>query len=442
MVRIGLMASPKSLLNRRELMAGLGAAALLPIWPGSGSAQGRATLALQARTDVLALRPGAPGTPVWSLGSPEVRFRRGDTIEVTLANELPQPVALNWRGLDGAASVESLTARAPLAVGAKETLQLPLRHAGTLLCDLTLLGDGQARPSRARAVVVRESEAVAVDRDEVFLVEDWRLRPDGTAIAPGIDPREAVSILTVNGRLSLDITVRTNERIRIRFINSCQRSVIAVKIENLDVLVMAIDGQPAEPFLARNGAMVLAPGGRVDAFVDVTAPAGTTSSIQVHDGREARPVGKLMVSNDPPVRATPLPPAPPLPSNGLPERLDLKSATRADLALGAPQGDWVPPANFAATAPPAFRTKARRTVVLALTNRGTIANVFHLHGHHFRLLDRLDDGWKPFWLDTLAIEPGRTERIAFLAEYPGRYLMESVATDWAAPRLVRWYSVE
>ena len=38
---------------------------------------------------------------------------------------------------------------------------------------------------------------------------------------------------------------------------------------------MAIDGQPAEPFQARNGALVLAPGGRIDAFIDVTAPAGT-----------------------------------------------------------------------------------------------------------------------------------------------------------------------
>ena len=100
------------------------------------------------------------------------------------------------------------------------------------------------------------------------------------------------------------------------------------------------------------------------------------------------------------------------------------------------------PANFAATAPPAFRAKTGRIVVLALTNRAAIATVFHLHGHHFRLLDRLDDGWKPFWLDTLAIEPGQTQRIAFAAEYAGRWLIESVATDWAAPRLVRWYSVE
>jgi FtsP/CotA-like multicopper oxidase with cupredoxin domain len=122
--------------------------------------------------------------------------------------------------------------------------------------------------------------------------------------------------------------------------------------------------------------------------------------------------------------------------------MELKAATRIDLPLGAPQDDWVAPAGLTARSAPAFRTKKGRTVVLALTNRGTVATVFHLHGHHFRLLDRLDDGWKPFWMDTLAIEPGQTQRIAFVAEFPGSYLIESVAADWAAPRLVRSYAVE
>ncbi|MGN8548150.1 multicopper oxidase domain-containing protein [Bradyrhizobium sp. 13971] len=125
----------------------------------------------------------------------------------------------------------------------------------------------------------------------------------------------------------------------------------------------------------------------------------------------------------------------------MPAQLDLKSAARFELTLGTPT-EWFRPADFKPSAAPAFQAKAGRSVVLALTNRGAIASVFHLHGHHFRLLDRLDDGWKPFWLDTLAIEPGQTQRIAFLAEYPGRYLIEQVATDWAAPRLVRWYSVQ
>ncbi len=205
---------------------------------------------------------------------------------------------------------------------------------------------------------------------------------------------------------------------------------------------MAIDGQPAEPFPARNGAVVLAPGTRVDAFIDATAPPGSTSSILLHDGKEPRPIARLIASNEPPIRTAPLPVAPPLPSNGLPAQLDLKNALRFDVALGGPQTDWARPATFAVAAPPSFRAKAGRTVVLALTNRAEIATVFHLHGHHFRLLDRLDDGWKPFWLDTLAVEPGQTQRIAFAAEHAGRWLIESTKTDWAAPRLVRWCSVE
>ena len=106
------------------------------------------------------------------------------------------PTVLNWHGIDGVPAAEPLAARAPLAPGAKETFVVPLRHAGTFLCDLRLLGDGQARPSRARALIVGESEPVAVDRDEVFLIEDWRLRPDGTAIAPGIDPKDTTPVYT------------------------------------------------------------------------------------------------------------------------------------------------------------------------------------------------------------------------------------------------------
>ena len=437
------MASPEPLLDRREVMAGFGAAALAPIWPTAGRAQARPALALQAKADSVALRPNALATAIWSLQGPELRFKRGETLDIAFGNELPVPAVLNWRGIDGVPAAEPLTGRPPLAAGGKEVLQLPLRHAGTFLCDLNLLGDGQPRPSRARALVVQESEAVAVDRDQILLIEDGRIRPDGTAMAPGAEPGDAVAVHTINGQTSLDLSARAHERVRLRIISGCQRSVIAIKLEGLEVRVMAIDSQPSEPFQARNGALMLPPGGRVDAFIDLTTPpAGSALAILLHDGKEARPIGKLTVSSEPPIRPAPLPPAPPLPSNGLPERLDLKNATRVDLALGGSPGDWVTPARFAATAPPAFRVKGDRTVVLALTNRAAIATVFHLHGHHFRLLDRLDDGWKPFWLDTLAIEPGQTQRIAFRAEYPGRYLIESVATDWAAPRLVRWYAVE
>jgi len=446
MVRIDLMADRTFRLDRRELLAGLGAASLGPVMPDIAAAKARPRLTLQAKADAIALRPGQPRTSIWSLQGtppdPGLRFRRGDELEIALQNDLPVASVLNWHGLDGVPAAEPLTARSPLAPRAEETLAVSLRHAGTLLCDLTLLGDGAARPVRGLSLIVGESTPVAVDRDEVFLIEDWRLRPDGTPIAAGIDPKDTTVIYTVNGLTAPDIATRTHERLRFRFINGCQRAVIAVKIEGHEVRIMALDSQPAEPFPARNGAIVLAPGGRADAFVDASTVPGSASSILLHDGKEARPIARLVSSGEPPLRDAALPGAPPLPSNGLPAQLDLRGALRFDLTLGGPQAEWVGPANFAVSAPPAFRARAGRAVVLALTNRGDVPAVFHLHGHHFRLLDRLDDGWKPFWLDTLAIDSGQTQRIAFAADTAGRWLLESVATDWAAPRLVRWYSIE
>jgi FtsP/CotA-like multicopper oxidase with cupredoxin domain len=446
MVRIDAMADRLFRPDRRKFLAGTGAALLQAAQPGIAASADRASLTLQATSGLVPLRPGQPDTAIWSLQDtpPDrpIRFRRGDELELTLRNELPVPAVLSWRGLDGVPLAEPLAARPPLVPGRTEKLVIPLRQAGTMLCDLRLLGDNRARPSPARALIVTENEPIAVDRDEVFMIEDWRLRPNGDAIAPGVDPTDTIPLYTVNRKLMPDITARPHERVRFRFINGCQRAVIALKIDGHLPQVMALDSQPAEPFPARNGTVLLAPGGRADTFVDANASPGSTSSILLHDGKEARPVARLVISTEAPLRDAALPLASALPSNGLPSQLDLKNALRFDLTLGRPRTDWMRPADFEVSASPAFRVRTGRTVVLALTNGGDVPIAFHLHGHHFRLLDRLDDGWKPFWLDTLAFDAGQTQRVAFLAGTSGRWLVEWMATDWAAPRFLRWYSVE
>jgi FtsP/CotA-like multicopper oxidase with cupredoxin domain len=425
-------------LHRRAILAGLGASGALSLLPAFAWAAESASLALTAKAGTVALRPGQAASPAWGLepSLAPVRIRRGATLDLALANELPVPVTFSWRGLRQVPTMEPM---AMLAAGARARSAVPVSQAGTGLCDLRLLADGAAAPARPLPVIVEESEAVNVDRDEVFLVEDWRVTATGAALPPGIDPKDAETLFTVNGAARADISVRTHQRIRLRIINGCQRAVIAVKVADIDVRVMAIDGQPAEPFSARNGAVVLPSGGRADVFIDAPPMPGATKAILLHDGTAARPVGNLIVANEPPIRPNPLPPAAPLPSNGLPNRLDLKSATRVELPLDGP--DWTSPQKFSNSVAPAFQAKAGRTVVLALANRAPIPTVFHLHGHSFRLLDRLDDGWKPYWLDTLALEPGQTERIAFAAETAGRFLLESIAADWAAPRRVRWYDL-
>jgi FtsP/CotA-like multicopper oxidase with cupredoxin domain len=438
--------------HRREVVAGLGACLGASFGAclgasAAGSAAGgagplvTAQIVLQARQATLALRPDQPATPVWELAAAThtrgVRFRRGDRCEVVFRNDLPVPLAPVWYGLNGAAVADPYRGRAPAAPGTTETSTISMSSAGTLLLDFRLFENGLKLPARPLPIVAEETGGVAVDRDEVLLIEEWRLRPDGTALPPGQDPKDTTPLYTINGQTSFELSAAANERLRLRFINGSQRSVLAIKLESHEVRVMALDGQPAEPFPARNGALVLAPGGRADAFVDAAASA----PLLLHDGKEMRPIGSLKVSGKP-ERGTPLAPPRPLPPNDLPEKLDLRGGLRLDVALGAPDPGWARTANFSTASTPAFRVKIGRTVVLALKNPAPATTIFSLHGHHFRLLDKLDDGWKPYWLDTLAIEPGQTQRIAFAATSPGNWLMESVAADWAAPRLVRWYAVE
>src|SRR5262249_44228655 len=87
-----------------------------------------------------------------------------------------------------------------------------------------------------------------------------------------------------------------------------------------------------------------------------------------------------------------------------------------------------------------FTAERGRTVVMALDNRDGGAHVIYLHGHHFRLLDRLDDGWKPYWLDTILVTARQTVRIAFVADNPGHWLIENRAIDGTAVR-ESWFEV-
>ncbi|WP_439403314.1 multicopper oxidase family protein [Bradyrhizobium sp. DASA03068] len=425
--------------TRREVLAGLGASAAGLIVGGAGPSV-TAQLALQARLATLALRSGQPATPIWELAAVshlgDVRLKRFDRCEVVFRNDLPVPLAPVWYGLHGPATSDPLRGRAPAAPATTEISNISMPTAGTLLADFRLFEGSLKQPARPLPIIAAETSHVAVDRDEILLIEEWRLRPDGTAVPAGQDPKDTTPLYTVNGKTSFELSAAARERLRLRFINGSQRTVLAIKLESHEVRVMALDGQPAEPFPARNGALVLAPGARADAFVDAAASA----PFLLHDGKEARQVGNLTISGK--LERAPLSPPQPLPSNDLPEKLDLRGALRFDVALGAADSGWARPATFSTESAPAFRAKTGRTVVLALQNPAPIATVFHLHGHPFRLLDKLDDGWKPYWLDTLAIEPGQTQRIAFAATSPGRWLIESVVTDWAAPRLVRWYGVE
>src|SRR5580704_7828969 len=98
------------------------------------------------------------------------------------------------------------------------------------------------------------------------------------------------------------------------------------------VFVMALDGEPAEPFTSRDSRITLGPGNRADVFVDATlAPGSAAPIVFAHEGGET-PLARI-VCEGVSARAAPLGEPPPLAANPLPARMNFARALRTTLPV-------------------------------------------------------------------------------------------------------------
>lgn len=379
----------RAMLSRRLLLLGPSGALAAAALPAAAAGEVAGAIVLMAGRD--GFNGAVPG--------PVIRARRGGEITVRLVNGLDEPLALCWHGVRQAGAADS---GAPVAPGAEAALRFTVPDAGTFFYRAVPRSRQEA--GLYGALVVAEPSPPAVDQDRVLVFDS---RADGGARRWNVD-----------GAVASDVAVAANERLRLRFVNASAVHALQARIGGHRVTVMALDGEPAEPFASRDGAVTLAPGNRADVFVDATLAPGSVAPVSFTASGGGEPPRLRLVYGPAPARAAPPGPPGPLPANPLPERINLAGAVRAALILGA-----APPPDASVL----FTAARGRTVVLAVENRGALAHRVYLGGHHCRVLDRLDDGWKPYWLDTLAVAPGETVRVAFVADVAGRFAIESGA---------------
>ena len=132
---------------------------------------------------------GHPDTAVWAydgtVPGPELRVRQGDPVRVVVSNKLGEDTTVHWHGIrlpNAMDGVPGLT-QPPIRPGESFTYEFTPPDAGTFWYHphadtLQQLGRGLAG-----ALIVEEREPVAVDRDLLWFIEDWRL-DDGGQIAP------------------------------------------------------------------------------------------------------------------------------------------------------------------------------------------------------------------------------------------------------------------
>jgi FtsP/CotA-like multicopper oxidase with cupredoxin domain len=353
-----------------------------------------------------------------ALPGPTLRGKRGEELRLRLVNELAEPTSVHWHGvrlpnpMDG---VPQLTQSA-IAPGASFDYRFNPPDAGTFWYHAPV--GAQVDQGLYGALIVEEDQPVGVDRDILLVL--------GT-VADGADARAPV---LVNGSLRPDIAVTSGERLRLRLINATASRRLALRLEGHAAWVMAIDGQPVEPALARDSRLALGPGNRADLFVDATRDSGTVAPLMAGVAEE-QPIARLVYERGGDARKAHHSNPVALPPNALPARIDLKGSLKVTLAGAKP---------LDGAGAPLFSVRRGRAVTLALRGTGGRPWSVHVHGHHFRLLDRLDDGWKPYWLDTLIIGE-QTERIAFVADNPGKWLIGCRALEQPSTDAGAWFAV-
>lgn len=429
------MRSAGQFVSRRSVIWGAGTAVGAALVPLRLAGQPAAFRLITGRTGTAHLRAGNAGpTPVRGFEGtspgPVLRGKRGEELRVRLVNELITDMTVHWHGvrlpnsMDGVAGLT----QAAVAPGDSFDYRFTPPDAGTywyyapsrFLEDRALYG----------LLIIDEAERVDVDRDVALVLDAWTLGADGRIDASG------ATHFTANGQPSLDIPVNANERLRLRLLNAARDRVLTVRIDRHTATVVAIDGQPAEPFPARDSRIALPPGNRVDLFIDATLAPESIASIFVGlDDREA-PLARILYTPAPPARARPRAEVKPLPENPLPPRMNFAAAIKLEITLDDPRHR---PAQ-GSFGRPLFTTTARQSVILGLKNTASHAHVVHLHGHSARLLDALDDGWKPYWVDTVLAPPQRTTRIAFVADNRGKWLIESHVLR-GEPGIRTWFEV-
>jgi len=445
------------MITRRTVAAGLATTLIGLPRPGWSQASS-GTETLTAKPSPRKLRADATAdADVWTFNGspgPVLKVRQGEELRLSLRNETPLPLSLHFHGLRGPNAMDGVggLTQEPVAPGKSYEYRLTPSDAGTFLIRPCVLG-GSAEPQErglTGLLIVEEASPPQVDQDIALLVDDWRLNEDGS-LAPFETPGGAAppgrlgSWLSVNGAAAPQrIEAPPGGRLRLRLANACNARAMRLRFDALKAYVIAVDGQPAAgTFEPLRASLPFAPGTRYDLLVDLPPEAGVKGAVTAMLG-DGMPLAEIVTVGE---KRPALPEIAPLPPNPrLPDAIRLQSATRKDVTIkGDPQAPNVPwTINGAAGKPsgaPLVKVKRGAPVVLTLVNQTGLMQPMHLHGHSFRLLHALDDGWEPYFLDTVQVPENKTIRIAFVADNPGKWLLASTVTERFDAGLWTWIEV-
>ncbi len=450
-------------LTRRAILGGgLAAAAwgLGPVGAETAAPAADGFLLFEAAPSRLALLP-PPADPTATLSyagatpGPLLRLKKGEEVKLRLVNKLAEQTALSFPGVrtaNASAGYGGLTGPR-IAPGASADIRfappdsgfnLYLPHSGAT--DADQQGRGLFGP-----ILVEGPERPDVDEDVAVVLSDWSLDERGRIKDDFFDPALARGagrkggLVFANGAAApLGLKARPGARVRLRLGNAATARLATIGIDGAKPLIVAVDGQPSEPFEPLRNQFPMGPGARFELMFDMPHEAGAavTFVLRGEAGAADQPFVAIAAEGERIAERSAPPRLPPNPA--LPAEIALEVSRRYDFAVtggggspfalnGATFVDWSPK--------PAFVIPRGAPSVFAIANKTAVVQAMRLGGHAARLLHSMDDGWEPYWRDTILIQPGRTAHIAFVADNFGKWPIESAIPEHRAAGVGGWFQV-
>ena len=355
-------------------------------------------------TDVWAYNGQVPG--------PALRIALGDTLRVTVRNELPASTTIHWHGIrvpndmDGVPGVN----QPRIEPGEVFVYEFTPPDAGTYWYHSHTDGSEQLeRGLYGSLVVADDGDDTTYAHDATWVVDDWRLTddnqidPDFNTTADRTQSGRWGDLITVNATTDEELIVQPGDRVRLRLVNASNGRVYTPDFGDLDATLIAVDGLTVGEHRSADDSL-LAPGNRLD--VDITAPTvpGTYSVTDRYSGVE-QPLASLVVAVGDNIGPSFEPP-----SNQAVPGWDRAAEAPVDHELVFEtvddDGEWLWTINGLAYPDyEPLELTAGRFTKIRLVNETHPLHPIHLHGQFFKVLSRNGEPVdEPFFRDTVLLD--------------------------------------
>jgi FtsP/CotA-like multicopper oxidase with cupredoxin domain len=411
-------------------------------------------------------------TPAWcyneTVPGPEIRVRQGERLRITVENGLAEETTVHWHGLRVPNAMDGVPHlnQPPIAPGGTFVYEFDAVDAGTFWYHPHQRSFEQVGRGLYGPLIVEEPEPPKVDRELVWVLDDWRLTKSAEIsndFGNGHDMSHNGRIgntVTINGRVPDARPVRSGERIRLRLINAANARIFSLDFQGHTPTVIALDGQPVTPHAPMGGLVVLGPAMRADIILDMMGEPGSRVSVidRFYRDLEYRLVD--LAYGETAFRDT-MPDWPiVLPANPLREP-NVAAALRHEVIfnggmmggmvmaemggsmgegtsrgmgggmmrgmMGMMHGNGIWFVNGKAAEghvlDPMLTLERDGSHVIAMTNATAWHHPIHLHGHSFRVISRNGEPTPHReWQDTVLMAPREKVEIAFVADNPGDWM--------------------